>query len=428
MKNCILTPTFVGHFQYLHNYLKSFRQNVTDKDKCVIFFIINKDENGKLQKITSAYKDIDIRILHLEDILQKYNINLSPEELLIKYGKFSFQAIKKFYGMLYLKQYQRFLVLDTESIWLNKTCMCDMFHKFFDENPFIIYSNISKRLAVSPSNKRVSEDINYIFGSQCDKWFVEQYVRFWDVNILQDLFDRYGSCFEIVDKIYKKENNTPPQIGLFESVLYDQFVYENNQKYNYRLIDLDQACENSLSADVLFRYRKNMAAIWKGSCGLLESSSVLFDKDNYQGFARVFAKNNLNIIRIETEMQNYIWQKKFLEIVKPNILTCSQENLFGVNKTWKNWWRIILLNSRKYDKLKKHIHIVIQPIKISACWLFSLLMVPLDICKLFKEILTKLAILMRDFWQTKDVENARGGVYRVLFFNDFFKNNYARQI
>ena len=43
MKYCILTPTFVGHFQYLKNYLTSFNRNVLDKDNCIIYFIINGD-------------------------------------------------------------------------------------------------------------------------------------------------------------------------------------------------------------------------------------------------------------------------------------------------------------------------------------------------------------------------------------------------
>ena len=82
MKNCILTPTFKGHFQYLKNYLHSFQTNVTDKDTCVIYFIINADENKDLQKIIKKYPDLDIQVLFFEDILKKYNILESPQELL----------------------------------------------------------------------------------------------------------------------------------------------------------------------------------------------------------------------------------------------------------------------------------------------------------------------------------------------------------
>ena len=215
MKYCILTPTFVGHFQYLKNYLTSFNRNVLDKDNCIIYFIINENENKKLEKIISNYQNLNIKILHFENILQHFGIIETPEMLLDKYGKFSFQALKKFYGMLYLEKYQQFLVLDTESIWLNKCYMSNLFENFFNKSPFIIYSNINKRKKVSISNQEASDNINYILNAKCDKWFVEQYVRFWDVNILKDIFFKYGSCYDIVNKIYKKELNFEQKLGLF---------------------------------------------------------------------------------------------------------------------------------------------------------------------------------------------------------------------
>lgn len=374
MKNCILTPTFSGHFQYLKNYLDSFQENVTDKENTVIYFIVNESEIKSLRKILKKWEKLDLHILSFEDILRKFNIEISPEILLEKYGKFSFQALKKFYGMLYLEKYQHFLVLDTESIWLNKTSMNDMFLNFFEKEPFIIYSNVKKRLLTSKSNQEASDNINYILKSNCDKWFVEQYIRLWDVNILKDLFAKYGSCLEIVDRIYNKEKDYTPKLGLFESVLYDQFIYENCKKYGYKVIDLDQECDKYIDKKVMNKYRENLANIWNGSCGLLESSSILLDKSNYLGFANVFKNNNLNIIRIETEPQNYHWQKEFLKIVQPKILTCSQENLFGVNKNLKNFLIICRLKTKKlnkflsmYNKIKcftvKYFRIFISPFK-----------------------------------------------------------------
>lgn len=344
--NCILTPTFIGHFQYLDNYLNSYDINVTDKDDCVIVFIVNKVEHGQLEDICKKYNNINYEILDFDEILERFGIDASPDELLLMYGKFSFQALKKFYGMLFLSdKYEKFLVLDTESIWLRKTSMKEMFENFFERDRFIVYSNTSKRISSSRSNLQASSNINFILHSNCDKWFVEQYVRFWDVNILRDIFDRYGTCIEIVKKIYEKERDEYPKIGLFESVLYDQFIYENNDKYQYRLVDLDEECESVVPGEIIKKYRFDMNRIWHGSCGLLESCSILLDKENYKYFAQVFKKNNLNIIRIETEPQNYKWQKRFLDIVQPNILTCSQENLFGVNYTMKTMYRVIRIKT-----------------------------------------------------------------------------------
>ena len=368
MKNCILTPTFIGHFCFLDKYLKSFQLNVEDKDNCVIYFIINKKENSELKKITKKYKNIDIQILFFEDILKKFNIDYSPEELLDKYGKFSFQAMKKFYGMLFLEEYQRFLVLDTESMWINKTNMTNCFNDFFNKRPFILYSNVRERLKVSKSNAQASKNINYILSSNCDKWFVEQYIRFWDVNILKDIFREYGACFEIVDKIYNSEIYSSVKIGLFESVLYDQYIYENNSKYNYNLIDVNAECRKYLEEDTLNRYYNQFFNIWQGSCGILESMSIILNKDNYAGFGKLYKENNLNIIRVEeTNIENYKFQKQFLEIVKPNILTCSQKHCFGINNNILN---IIKIN-KEYIKLEKHILRFLAPLKMGFNWMFE---------------------------------------------------------
>lgn len=395
MKYCILTPTFVGHFQYLKNYLTSFNRNVLDKDNCIIYFIINENENKKLEKIISNYQNLNIKILHFENILQHFGIIETPEMLLDKYGKFSFQALKKFYGMLYLEKYQQFLVLDTESIWLNKCYMSNLFENFFNKSPFIIYSNINKRKKVSISNQEASDNINYILNTKCDKWFVEQYVRFWDVNILKDIFFKYGSCYDIVNKIYKKELNFEPKLGLFESVLYDQFIFENNDKYNYKLVDLDIECEKYINIDTLEKYRNDMARIWRGSCGLLESSSILLDKFNYLGFANVFSQNGLNVIRIETNAKNYKWQKKFLDIVQPDILTCSQENLFGVNNNFSNWYNILIGQCVYYKKLKKHLSMLMKPFGAIFHWLTKTVAIIFDILMLFFEFVKMLIYVIK---------------------------------
>lgn len=372
MKSCVLTPTFSGHFQYLPHYLSSFEQLVDDKQNCIIIFIISQHENEALQNILRRYPNVPTQTVFFDDILQKYNIPYTPDELLEKYEKFSFQALKKFYGMLYLEEYEHFLVLDTETIWLNPTNMEKLFKEFFS-NPKIIYSNNKKRFRISASNAAVTRNINHILHSKEDKWFVEQYLRFWDVNILKDIFKKCGSPIEIVQKLYRLEYGRSMKLGLFESVLYDQWIYENNNRYHYQLIDLDKECEKYLTPEVLKDYRRQMAKIWKGSCGLLESSSILLNQENYQGLAALFKNNHLNVIRIETEPQNYIWQKKFLDIVKPEILTCSQDNLFGANKTLKNAFLIYVQRTPAAKHFQSLLRSIISPLLPFAKWVKDLI-------------------------------------------------------
>lgn len=374
-KKCILTPTYSGHFQYLKNYLSSFRKNVTDKDKCVIYFIINADENKKLQKIVRKYPDLDIQILFFEDILSKFGIELSPVYLLEKYGKFSFQALKKFYGMLYLEEYKHFLVLDTESMWINKTNMADMFQRFFSA-PFIVYSNTEKRLSSSEGNLRASENINFILKSHCDKWFVEQFMRFWDINILKSILKKYGSCFDIIENIYEFEKNKSLKMGLFESVLYDQYVYENIE--NYQKYDLDKELSENMSESAKDTYIKRFYRRFNGASGLTEHFAIFLNNENINSFVNIYQKLHIDILRVDDpHFKNMYNEIVFLKKMKPKILTCSQNHFYiDIYDLFR------LYSEKKIKKIKEQFSIFLFPLK----WALS----PLIIIGYFIVILFKL--------------------------------------
>ena len=118
MRDFIVTPTFKGHFNFIKKYLESFDKFVEDKSSVRVCFIIDKEEFSEFKVIIEPYKDsCNIEVLFFDDVLIKNNIYLSSKSLLIKYGRFSFQTLKKFYGMLAIDA-DRFLVLDSESSWL----------------------------------------------------------------------------------------------------------------------------------------------------------------------------------------------------------------------------------------------------------------------------------------------------------------------
>ena len=161
------------------------------------------------------------------------------------------------------------------------------------------------------------------------------------------------------------------------------------------MVDLDIECEKYINIDTLEKYRNDMARIWRGSCGLLESSSILLDKFNYLGFANVFTQNGLNVIRIETKAKNYKWQKKFLDIVQPDILTCSQENLFGVNNNFSNWYNILIGQCVYYKKLKKHLSMLMKPFGAIFHWLTKTVAIIFDILMLFFEFVKMLIYVIK---------------------------------
>lgn len=115
----IITPTYRGHFQYIPYYLESFRKYVTDRDKVPIYFTVGGDEYFEFCELIHPYTDdLQIHVLTLEMILEHFGVKETPDKLLQKYGRFSFQTLKKFYTMLYVSKTQ-YLVLDSESVWIS---------------------------------------------------------------------------------------------------------------------------------------------------------------------------------------------------------------------------------------------------------------------------------------------------------------------
>jgi hypothetical protein len=296
--------------------------------------------------------------LFFEDILKYFDIKLSPNELLEKYKKFTFQTLKKFYAMLY-SDADRFLVLDSESMWVNETCMKTVFEEFFNF-PFVACSSISKRDFISDFTQGVNDNVNFLLGQPCDKWFIENFVWFYDKKVLKDMFNDFGSPIEMAEKIYNLKDEQKKDSGIFEIELYQAYLYHNNDRYNYKVIDVDNLLETNLPSSELTKYIKNYNNMFKGNCGFLEHTCLLLTKKNWKILAQIFKKYRFNIIRCDYSIfKNIVLQEKFMEIVKPNILAASQEHAFGINDKYK-----ILVDKNKYfQKMEKHLSRLLHPQK-----------------------------------------------------------------
>ena len=368
MKNCIVTPTFSGHFVYVRDYLKSFSKLAMDKDNFEICFTISKHEASAFNKIIAPFSDLHIRVLFFEDILAKFNIKYTPEELLSKYKKYSFQTLKKFYTMLYLGKDYRFLVLDSESILFYRCNINNLFDNFFT-NPFIAYSDMDKRHRTADFMRDIK--LNTAFILQSNKiqslWFLENFVWFYDYKILADLFKEHGSPFEVINKVFDDAHNLRVT-GVFEIDLYQSFIYLHHKKYGYNLIDTDSMLDKILNP---YLYRESLLKKYWGNCGLLENTTSLLNVANIKDFAKLFKDNNFNIIRVnETSVNNYYYQKEFLQLVRPYILAASQDHIFGVKDTFKR--RILcILQYNKLEKIKFHMKLFIKPIANFLHWLYQ---------------------------------------------------------
>lgn len=368
MKYAIITPTFKDHFKYIKLYLKSFERYVEDYKNCTLYFTINKDENNKLNKIITPYKSYNIQILFFEDILRKFNIKETPDELLKKYGKFSFQSLKKFYTMLYLGAEYHFLILDSESMWISKTNIQKLFSDFFHA-PYISSTELnSHHPNLSPFTQGVINNVNFLLKTEINRWFLENFVWFYEYKILNDLFTSLGSPIELAEQIRVNAPHQAYDAGIFEIELYQAYLYLNYKKYNYKHYDLSKKIKN-IPANIINPYLHQHQSNFHGNTGILEHTMMLLTKKNIIPFANLFKELNFNIIRCDkTDIKNYKLQKQFLNIVRPNILAASQDHLFGINETFTKKLKVCFQN-KSFQKLQKHIHNFINPIKRFFKWL-----------------------------------------------------------
>ena len=331
MKNCIITPTFMPHFQYIIKYLKSADKYIEDKENIDFYFTISAKEKYEFKRIIEPYnKSLNIHILLFEEILEKFGVNEKPDQLLKKYGKFSFQTLKKFYTMLYIKA-DRYLVLDSETMWIRKTNMKKIFDDFFDK-PYIVGSIIDK-YTQSSFNEYVIDNVEFLLKFKSNLWFLEQFAWFYDEKILRDLFEEIGSPIEAIDKVYNKIKKVGNEkgIGVFEIILYCNYIYKNKEKYQYKVINANDECEKYLGHVKFEEYMYEYFKIYDGNCGLIERMMVLLTKNNVHDFEKMFVENNFNIIRCDRALKRYTLQKEFIKKAKPYIFAASQDHLFGVN-------------------------------------------------------------------------------------------------
>lgn len=392
MKRAIITPTFKPHFKYIKKYLESAKLYISDPENVTFFLTVSESDIAELSLLVTPYKDIlNIEILSFDSMLAKYNVPYSDKRLLSKYGKFSYQTLKKFYTMLHIN-YDQMLVLDSESMFIRETNIKDLFNNFFNE-PFITVCNLDQMQKVGTFKSKVMENISLILEERKDNrefkidyssynqdrsdmksiWFLENFVWFYDKKILNDMFDTLGSPFSIIDYLYHNSKESNREQGCFEICLYQGYLYKNNSSYNYNILHVENLLSNIFKSNTKLcqKYEADYYALWGGEFGLLEMAMALLTEENYELFANEFKDNKFNIIRCDfTNLKNYIYQDKFLDILEPNILAASQNHIYGINNTKKDrLWSLLIFNNSFARYIYSDIKGILRPIKPLLVWL-----------------------------------------------------------
>lgn len=328
--SCIITPTFQEHFQYIPTYLESYCRFVQDAQEIGVVFTISQEELAEFQTLISPFAGrAKIQVLVFEELLAAFQITETTSDLLRIYGRYSFQTLKKFYSMLYIDA-ERFLILDSESAWIRKCSMGEEFDRYFS-HPFVTGSLLNHRERTDTLITYMTQYVDAVIGIPSDRWTLENFMWYVDRTILEDMFREIGSPYECIQKVYKIEHDykRKPR-GLMEALLYQNWLYLNRQKYNYRLLDVDAELSRYLPDENCGHYRKCFIERFNGACGYLEHAMECVDRNTVYGVAKLFADNDIRIVRCQStsDYERYRIQKKFLRRVKPCILACSQDHAF----------------------------------------------------------------------------------------------------
>lgn len=345
-----------------------------------IVFVIEKSSYNIFQKIINPFcKKLKIRVLLFEDILSNFNIKDTPEEIMSKFGRFTYQTFKKMYAMLYAK-YDYYLVLDSESVLLKPTSISLLFTDFY-KAPFITSSTLDKNKRCSIDFNILKSNIDTLLNFKMDYWLLENFIWFYDLNILNQLFRDHGSLYTMAEKILHENKDLSIsdscKYGIFEICLYQNYIFKNREKYGYSLINIDEMLCNNLPQDIKQKYIDDFYSLLKGNCGLIEHVALFLTNENVEHFAYLLKRMKFNIIRCDkTTLQNYKLQKKFLDIVEPVILAASQDHYFGVKHNIKQYL-IMCSDLKNVTKLKKHLKAFFSPLAKLIIWILE----PINILK-----------------------------------------------
>ena len=345
-QNYIITPTFRGHFKFIGKYLESFTKYVVDPKSVVLCFTISEEEREEFEKIASKYPNAQIKICIFEKILKSFNINDTTDELIQKYGKFSFQTLKKLLTILYL-QAPRCLILDSESMWIRECSMGKLFDDYF-ESPYLTVSSIHSKKWDSFTKQEIY-NINYALEMKCQYWPLENFVWFYDINILNDLVSEYGAIIDIVENVWNKTKFSPWQSGVFEILLYQQYILKNLDKYSYEVIHIDEKLKEVLSQKAYRLYVQRVEKRYGYGGGLAEHLSESILPDEAAAVGKMLEKCKQSIIRCDGSLyySAYENEKILMDSAAPVILAASQEHYFGINEN-----RMFMLKNALLNKLR----------------------------------------------------------------------------
>ena len=334
MQRCnraLIIPTYLDHFNYIEDFLCSVNLLVLDSNMFDICFILSsKDEQNVFDKRFSKYKKkLNIYTYNIEEILLKYGISINSSILLDNIGKYSFQTIKKLYGVFFL-QYEQSYIMDSESIFIKPVHVNSLFDAYF-ESPFVLFYPFScypKQKWQNSLNYITTQNVSNIFNDEgIENFYFDGFNWFYDINIVNNMFKFFNNDLynTIVNYAVKNKSEDYKSQAIFECIFYYQYIYKNNSKYHYNFINTIPLIEDKVGQNLL-KEKLNIFAENNTLYPVLMHSWELMQDEDISKFAQIYRDLNFRIARLYV---NDISAKKLITFLDNSdiCLAVSTENL-----------------------------------------------------------------------------------------------------
>ncbi|ELX2216632.1 hypothetical protein QK107_002545 [Yersinia enterocolitica] len=302
----IITPSFEKHFLQFSRMIKSISDNCVDKENLDLVVIVEDKNVQMFSALAENYNTLSIKIVTTESVLQRFNINESPGQFLIRIGKFTFQTMKKFGGILAADTHWT-LILDSETVFYNKFSASELLRNYA-ERKYVFYTSTKARgqrwhhstgLRI---NKNTSQALKI---EPINRWYMDIFHWFYEKDKVEDLlFNKLGDGW--LDLI----NKSKKELDYFECILYYAYINQYHQN-EYQILDLHKIVCELIDSDVSGRFNLDELPFSLHGNDFLLS---IVGTGEVHKLSRFFDRFKLPLIRLEPAYinENYIEELKKL--------------------------------------------------------------------------------------------------------------------
>ncbi|WP_206245244.1 hypothetical protein [Novosphingobium terrae] len=244
----ITVPTYERHFSRFHDFIESINLYCADKNLLDIIVVVESHNVLHIETMALQFPELNVRTVTTEHSLEIFNINERPSRFLSRVGKFTFQSIKKFGGLLHSAT-QWAIVLDSETLFVKSFSIADLVQTYA-ANPYVFYTKTDRR--GDEWRNSLVDNVTTQCSSimECDhpgRNYMELIFWFFDVSKVHAFMARHGSD---LNSFLASAN---PSMPIFENIMIYIFL-QNNYEGEYNFVDFEEAWRSTVSPEIAQRY------------------------------------------------------------------------------------------------------------------------------------------------------------------------------